>query len=291
MHVCNSCHHHRMEYTLDEIVCVAQHAADCKRVRPTRANVGTANANGSTSACDAAEHVAISGVSIAEWAGGNMPEVEEMVYKHTYKKSGFTVLAFTILTFAFTWGMASVISGAMGAAGVGAGFSALTAASISAGVYAGAMALNGAGLTTAQSGWAGSTGNGVLNVNIGSLDKHQRNLVQATRNLQIGSRVGTGLQGAKTLYAGNCPENMTVAQCQTNGYDAGTMHRSDVYRETNTTLQLVEREADCVTQFRSANATMTNSQYEAAYLDESTGVRKWVQQCIAPDTATWATGY
>lgn len=249
-------------------------------------SVGVANANGTTSSCDAPEHVAVSGVSIAEWKGGNMPEIEEMVYEHIYKKSGFTVLAFTILTFAVTWGIGSMVAGAVGNVGLAGGLSSLQIGLIGGGIYAGAMALNGAGLTTAQAGWAGSTGNGVLNINTGSMDKHQRGLVEGTRNKQIVSRVGTGLQGAQNLYSGNCPEHLTVAQCQASGLDAGTMHRSDVYAETNIPLQLVEREQKCWDNTTQAEIDLANTNDV-----EREKLRKKLQQCAAPADFLLETPY
>ena len=67
--------------------------------------------SGTTSSCDRVEHMASSGVSMVEWTGGNMPNTEENVYSYVNKKSSFTVIAFTILTFAVTWGLAAALSG------------------------------------------------------------------------------------------------------------------------------------------------------------------------------------
>ena len=106
-----------------------------------------------------------------------MPEIEENVYFYKRSKSSFTVLAFTILTFAVTWGTASALSSVVGyglATGAFAGISPLSAGLNGAGVYAGVVGLNGAVLIDAQAGWTGSTGNGVLKPNIGPMDKHQK---------------------------------------------------------------------------------------------------------------------
>ncbi len=65
--------------------------------------------NGNTSTCDAPEHVASSNVSMVEWNSADMPQTEEMVYNYYQKKSSFT-----ILTFAVTWGIASIASVAVG---------------------------------------------------------------------------------------------------------------------------------------------------------------------------------
>lgn len=65
------------------------------------------------------------------------------------------------------------------------------------------------------------------------------------RNKQIVSRPGSGLEGVKILYAGNCPENWTHAQCASNGLDSGAMHRTDAYRESNVVIQLRDAETRC----------------------------------------------
>jgi hypothetical protein len=64
-------------------------------------------------------------------------------------------------------------------------------------------------------------------------------------NKQIASRAGSGLDGVKTLYSGNCPENWTNAQCIANGLDGGSMHRSDSYRESNVVIELRDAETRC----------------------------------------------
>ncbi len=122
-----------------------------------------------------------------------MPQTEEMVYNYYQKKSSFTVLAFTILTFAVTWGIASIASVAVGTSGALSGAILGSPLTTGAGLYAGVNVLGGSTLTTAQAGWAGSTGNGVLKIDTGSMDKHQQRLIQGVNNKQIYSRVGTGL--------------------------------------------------------------------------------------------------
>ena len=207
---------------------------------------GATTTYGSTTSCDSRYHVVTSGVSVMSWAGGNVPEIEEQLYKYVQKKSSFTVLAFTLLTFALTWGIASFLATTVGiGAGAGAVITPLSSASIGAGLYAGVAGLSGAGLTTAQAGWAGSTGNGVLRPDTGSMDRHQRGLNQGIKNKQISSRVGTGLQGYKNLYSGNCPENMTGKACIAAGLDTGSMHRTDSYIESNVVRQMREAEVRC----------------------------------------------
>ncbi len=246
-------------------------------------NTGTVT-NGTTSSCDRVEHMASSGISMVEWTGGNMPNTEENVYSYVNKKSSFTVIAFTILTFAVTWGLASALAGVIGPgmAASSLGLSPLQAGLLGAGLYAGVAVLGGASLTTVQSGWAGSTGNGVLTPDIGLMNEHQQRLVQGVKNKQINSRIGTGLAGVKSLYSGNCAENYTSAQCKAAGLDPGAMRRPDTYIESNTTLQMREAETRCKTLVPASN-------WLAAKADPvvAEAVRVWVQKCAAPKAGEW----
>lgn len=246
-------------------------------------NTGVAT-NGTTSTCDRTEHMATSGISMVEWTGGNMPDTEEKVYSYVHSKSSFTVIAFTILTFAVTWGLASALSGVvgMGAAAASSSLSALQVGLIGAGIYAGVAVLGGASLTTAQAGWAGSTGNGVLTPDYGSMDQHQQRLVQGVKNKQVNSRVGTGLAGVKQLYSGNCAENYTSAQCKAAGLDPGAMRRPDTYIESNTTLQMREAETRCKTLVPASNWVKAKTDPVIAE-----AVRVWVQKCAAPKEGEW----
>jgi hypothetical protein len=207
---------------------------------------GAVTSYGNTSSCDSKYHVVTSGVSLMSWSGGNVPEIEEQLYNYVYKKSSFTVLAFTILTFALTWGIASALATTVGiGAGTGAAITPLASASIGAGIYAGTAVLSGAGITSAQAGWAGSTGNGVLKPDTSAMSRHQIGLNQGIHNKQIASRVGTGLQGYQNLYRGDCPEGWTGKACVAAGLDTGSMHRTDSYIESNVVRQLRESEARC----------------------------------------------
>lgn len=207
-------------------------------------SVGATGSYGNTSSCDSKYHLATSGVSIQSWSGGNMPELEQNVYSFVNKKSSFTVMAFAILTAIVTFGAASALIAAIGPAAA-ASISATQAALIGGGLYAGVAGLSGAGLTTAQSGWAGNTGDGVVTPDATNMSDHQVRLNQGIHNKQIASRAGTGLDGVKTLYSGNCPENWTNAQCVANGLDGGSMHRTDSYRESNVVFELRDAETRC----------------------------------------------
>ena len=247
-------------------------------------SIGATNTYGNTTQCDAPEHVAISGVSIESWEGGSMPEGEDNVYHFVQSKSGFTVLAFAIFNFALTWGVASALSGAIG--GLAGGIAPATVGAIGSGVYVGMAALDGAGLTTVQSSFLGSTGDGVLNVNVGAMNQHQQRLLKAVHNKQIASRVGTGLSSVVTLYSGNCNESWTVSQCQAAHLNPGTMHRPDSYAETNDALILSSQKAYCESQVTPADKATALT--DPIFREQ---LRKLVQQCAAPQGGTWATGY
>ena len=187
-------------------------------------STGAKNATGSTKTCDAPEHVAMSGVSIQAWDGGNMPVDEEWVYKYENKKTSLTMISFAIITFAVTWGVGSMLSSTIGASSV-TSLSSLQIGAIGGGLYAGANMLQGTGLTDAQSSWAGTTGDGVLVPDSGSWNEHQAGANLGIHNKQIVSKVGTGLIGDKKLYSGDCDPSLKISECQALGQDAGTMLR------------------------------------------------------------------
>ncbi len=234
-------------------------------------NVGLASPHGNTATCDVADHVAPSNISISEWKGGNLPEQEELLYHFQQTKSGFTVLFFTILTFVATWGIASALAGVVGPAlaASGATLNAVGAGVVGAGIYAGAsgVLLGANGITDVQNGFLGNVGNGVVIPNTGIMDQHQLGLRQAVQNKQIYSRIGTGLTGVQEMYAGNCPEDYSAEECKDAGLSPGTMRRPDSYRESNTTLQLRAREAECKSQYGLAGVLL--------------------QKCAAPKAGVW----
>lgn len=104
---------------------------------------------------------------------------------------------------------------------------------------------SGGSLTQAQEGLFGSTGNGVLTVDLGAMSAQAQGLAQGVQNKHIRSAQGYNLGGSQTLFKGNCPEAYTVAQCTAAGLDPGTMWRGDSYHEVNTTLEMRTRYDDC----------------------------------------------
>ena len=233
--------------------------------------IGAASASGNTSTCDDPGHLASSMISMKEWKGGNLPASEDHLYSYVNKKSSFTMLAFTILTFIVSYGILSGLAIAEGAAGTSmVGIDAATGAAIGAGTYAGVGMLSGASLTDAQAGWAGNTGDGVLTPNSGAWSSHESYLIQGINNKMIYSRVGTGMSGEASLYHGTCTnEAMTKSQCVAAGLDPGQMHRADSYHDVNSVVQMRTRQAQCLQE----NPALAGVALEkcAAGLTDSTG--------------------
>jgi hypothetical protein len=212
-----------------------------------------ASSGASAAGCDAPERVAHSGVSFMPWDGGNMPFSEDLVFKWTQTKTGFTVLFFSVVLAVLTWGVATV---ALQAAGMAQGF-ALGGINIGGGTIGIGAGITyglaftafsgGNALTDLQAGIFGSVGNGVLKPKSSEAgaDKHTKNLAKAIQQTHIDPVYGYGLTGPTQLFKGACPEGYTVQQCTDAGLDPGTMWRPDTYAEYNTVLDLRERYEKC----------------------------------------------
>jgi len=225
-----------------------------------------------TTSCDDPAHVAISGVSVSPWKGGNMPMDEEQVYQWTHKQSSWTIAFFAVILAVVTWGVALALTYAapalmnaitlstgLGSAGLGA------VAGVAYGVASTALH-SGGGITQAQKGFFGSTGNGVFKVDLGSMSVQSKGLAQGVRNKHVLSGWGSNTTSSQKLFKGGCAENKTVEECVNAGQDAGQMWRGDTYQEVNTTLDMRARYAAC----KSAGLT------GAA-----------LQQCAAPNATSW----
>ncbi len=225
----------------------------------------------STTTCDDPAHVAISGVAISSWKGGNMPMDEEMVYQWVHKQSSWTIAFFAIILAVVTWGIATAVLGPTGTVFAGAGGSGLGAGSLGAiaGVsYAIASTAlhSGGGITQAQAGFFGSTGNGVFKVDLGSMSVQSKGLAQGVHNKHIVSGWGSNTISSQKLFKGACAENKTYEECVAEGKDSGQMWRGDTYQEVNTTLDM-------------------RSRYAACKADGLTGAA--LQQCAAPNATAW----
>lgn len=220
--------------------------------------------------CDSPNRIAHAGVTFMPWDGGNMPAIEDNVYKWTQTQSGFTVLFFAVVIGVLTWGIASVAT--MGA-GISLGGTTILPSTM--GLAAGATyavastALHsGGGLTQLQGGFFGATGSGVLAPPTEASDAsiHTKNLAQAIQQTNVDPIYGHKLTGATRLYKGLCPEGWTVQQCKASNLDPGTMWRPDTYAEYNTVLDLRAR-------------------YDKCKADGYTGTA--LNQCAAPKAGEW----
>lgn len=205
---------------------------------------------GSTS-CPTMEQLAQSGVSVSQWDGGNMPSPEDLLYAWTDSRSGFTVLAFALVTAAFVWVAASVAAsagafGTAGGAGLSTSLSPLTIGAISGGAYAvGSTVMGGGGpVTSAQQEFLGATGSGFLEQPTAS-NPHGQALAAAISERHVKGPIGSGLRGTSELIKGQCPEGASTAQCRAVLADAGVLPRTDSYAQTNNVLSARERHAAC----------------------------------------------
>ncbi len=225
-----------------------------------------------TSSCDDPAHVAISGVSVSSWKGGNMPMDEEMVYKWVHKQSSWSIAFFAVILAVVTWGVALAVTAAaptlmasvqaatgLGAAGLGA------VAGVAYGVASTAMH-SGGGIAQAQGGFFGSTGNGVFKVDLGSMSVQSKGLAEGVRNKHVLSGWGSNTTSSQKLFKGACAEDKTVEECTTLGLDSGQMWRGDTYQEVNTTLDMRARHAACKAEGLTGAA---------------------LQQCAAPNATSW----
>ncbi len=205
---------------------------------------------GSTS-CPTVEQLAQSGVSVTQWDGGNMPSPEDLLYSWTDSRSGFTVLAFALVTAAFVWVAASVVtaglaSEAISVFGAGSTLSPLTVSALAGGSYAVGSTLFGGGgaLTSAQQGYLGSTGSGFLEIT-NFPDVHARSAADVAATRHIHGGVGAGLSGVSRLYRGACPEALAAQQCTDSALDAGRLPRPDTVAIHNNVIELRRRYAAC----------------------------------------------
>jgi hypothetical protein len=205
---------------------------------------------GSTS-CPTVEQLAQSGVSVSQWDGGNMPSPEDLLYSWTDSRSGFTVLAFALVTAAFVWVAASVVTSAgafstAGGAGLGTSLSPLSAGAFAGGTYALTSTVLGGGgpVSSAQQGFLGATGSGYLEQPSAS-NPHAQALAAAISARHVHGAIGTNLRGTSELIKGQCSEGLTIAQCREASSEPGILPRPDSYVQTNNVLSTRERFAIC----------------------------------------------
>jgi hypothetical protein len=211
-------------------------------------------------ACDAWEHVAVSGVAVAEWQGGNMPAPEDLLYHWDQTRSSFTVFTFALITaalfFTGAWalGLEFTLGGAGASVAANAGLGAAEGFTIGAGTIgaaagvsyaAGSTVLGGGGpITSVQDGYLGATGNGVFTAPAPT-SEHAAAMAQRLRDRHINTPMNSGLTGTTRLYQGNCAEGWTIERCRQSGLDPGILQRPDAYAEFNTVLSLQQSYQRC----------------------------------------------
>ncbi|MBC7779101.1 MAG: hypothetical protein H7125_03255 [Proteobacteria bacterium] len=208
---------------------------------------------GSTS-CASLEHLAHSGVSVAEWDGGNMPSPEDMLYSWTDSRSGFTVLAFALVTAALVWVAATAITAYAGASSfagqLGSGL--LSPGWVSAyagGAYSVASTVAGGGgpLTSAQQGYLGATGSGFLEAPA-SQSVHASVLTRTIAERHVDNHIAAGLAGVAQLYKGSCAEGRSSQECRNLALPAGVLPRPDSVLSQNNVASLRARHSNCYAQ-------------------------------------------
>jgi len=191
-----------------------------------------------------------------------MPSPEDLLYSWTDSRSGFTVLAFALVTAAFVWVAASVATAGLASEaaavfGAGSTLSPLTVSALAGGSYAvGSTVFGGGGaLTSAQQGYLGSTGSGFLEATSFS-DVHSRAASQAAATRHVHAPIDAGLTGTSRLYRGDCPDALTAQQCAVASLPAGRLPRPDTVGIQNNVIELRRRYDACLRDGRRGSLLM-----------------------------------
>lgn len=231
--------------------------------------IGMICVTGATS-CDNEAHVVTALIALEPVDGGNIPVIEEQLYRNVSSSSSWSTFAYALMTAALTYGAVSMYAAAA-AGGATAGSVAVDAlatntaaaeAAAQAGLgYAGTSTLTqGGGLTSPQDGWMGRVGWDPSGVGNGSSagaacsNPHCQGLYAAIQRRQITSdSLDTGTNGnfkaTNQITQGNCDPTWTVQACRDNGLDPGvTLYRPDSYIEARTAYQMKIREQQCKAQ-------------------------------------------
>lgn len=190
-------------------------------------------------------YVAPSIVTFDTWEGGNLQEQEESLYYWQKTYSGWTVLAFVLLTFiafaviaavALSAGLISsasqlslVATAVETAAGIGQ-LGVLAVAGIQAATYGVlAFAMGASSLTAVQDGYGGDIlGNGVIVPNAPG-SEHERALLTRARDRMTVRPVEGSISAVKGTGYGNCDVKLSAEACA--GTQSGFLPRSDSYLE------------------------------------------------------------
>lgn len=251
-----------------------------------------------SSPCTDAKQIAFSGFVLQPLEGGNIPDIEEEIYRNVESKSSWTAVAFMLVTAALTWGVGAamagsaswgVVDGAIAATTSTGGGAAIAGELIAAGAgagYAGVNALaNGGPVTSMQGNWLGAMNTVPSAVSYGTSDGSTCNSVHcsnlyanaSSRHIQTGSpgthQAGGNLQGTTQLLQGNCPVYLTAAQCTAQGMNPGQAPRTDSHPNRAFNTEVYERKRQsCVNAGYGANQqTLYKCLAASVVIDDSSG--------------------
>jgi hypothetical protein len=219
--------------------------------------------------CDAEEHVVTGLIALEPLKGGNIPEIEQMLYQDISSDSSWTTFAFIIITIILTYVTVGMYAAAAGGVATAGGVAAADAAVLSAAntafqagaIYAaGTQVTQGGSLTSPQQGWMGKVGwdpSGVGNGSTSGADctnQYCAGLYAAIQRRHVNSDVldassSGNLDATNKLIQGNCDPTWTLAACRAAGLNPGTaLYRPDSYIESKTVYSMKIRERECKAQ-------------------------------------------
>jgi hypothetical protein len=253
-----------------------------------------------TTPCTHADQLAFAGFVMEHLEGGNIPNIEEEIYRNSVSKSSYTGVAFMLVTAALTWGAGAMIAGT-GAWGVSAGqIVALTASSATNAAIAGTTIaaaagmgyatingmLEGGPLSSTQKNWLGQMGMTPQQVSLGVSEGSYCNNAHCTglyaaasaRHIQSGNpgtpESGNNFQATRQLIEGNCPVNLSRAQCLAQGLETGGTPRSDSHPNIAYNSKDFERKRQaCINAGHGRDQkTLYHCMATAVFIDASDGV-------------------
>lgn len=252
-----------------------------------------------TTPCTHADQLAFSGFVLELLEGGNIPNIEEEIYRNVESKSSWTGVAFMLVTAALTWGAGAMVAGtgnwAVANGQIVAATQAATVAlpnaiagtTIAAAAGMGYATINGmlqgGPLTSAQESWLGQMGMTPQQVSMGVSDGSYCNNAHCTglyaaasaRHIESGSpgtpQSGNNLQATKQLIEGNCPLTLTRAQCLAQGLEPGGTARADTHPNIaiNAKDFTRKRQACINAGYGRDQKTLNYCMATAVYIDES----------------------
>lgn len=250
-----------------------------------------------TTTCSHPDQLAFAGFVLEELSGGNIPNIEEEIYRKVESKSSWTGVAFMLVTAALTWGTGAMIAGtgSWGVAGgqiVGlssglAGAAPIAGTTIAASAGMGYATINGmlqgGPLTSPQQNWLGQMGMTADQVSLGVSDGSYCNNAHCTglyaaasaRHIQSGNpgtpQSSNNLQATRQLIEGNCPVSLSRAQCLAQGLEPGATPRSDTHPNIAMNAKDFERKRQaCIgAGYGRDQKTLYHCMATAVYIDQS----------------------